>query len=426
MPDAPPTPEVRRLIGATIARVIDDGPALFTELHDAVAATAPDALVADPALADEIERSNIAILAAWLDANARAPGETVEPVLSPDTLDIVRDVARRGLEDSTYNYFRVGQGIAAQHVMQAAFAVSSDAELLRDALDVMLRSASGYIDRSVVALREVIEQERRLRASDGRTRRLDVITPILEGEDTDAARASARLGFELGRPLLACVLWSDANSGAGIEDLEGLARQLAEASGARPPLLVPATATSLWAWIPVAQPVDAGALRAQVERVPGVRVAVGTSGSGVAGFRRGHLDALETQRIMHRLGLRQAVATHAELRVVALAGTDETAARAFITVTLGSLADGPAVLRSTLRTMLAAGFDSKKVARELGLHRNTVLARLRRVQPLLPEGSSERWIDVGLALELDRWLVGEGGREGSLGIVETQAGKRIP
>lgn len=103
-----------------------------------------------------------------------------------------------------------------------------------------------------------------------------------------------------------------------------------------------------------------------MERVPGVRVAVGSSGSGVAGFRHGHLDALEAQRMMHRLGLRLVVATHAEMRVVALAGADETTARAFIAVTLGPLASAPAVLRSTLRAMIAAGFDSGRVAGDLG------------------------------------------------------------
>lgn len=398
------TPAVADLIRATVARVVDRAPALFAQLHDAVAASAPEALLADPALAAEIERSNVVILAAWLEANLRQPGERVDPVLSADTLDIVRDVARRGLEDSTYNYFRVGQGVAAQYVMQAAFEESSEPALLRDALGIMLSSAAEYIDRSVTALREVIEQERKARATGGRTLRLEIVTTILGGEAIDTAQASARLGFELGRPLLGAILWTDPSSGLGIDALERLARRLADACGSRPPLLVPATTASLWAWLPTSRPAEPAALRTLVAQTPGVRVAIGSSAAGVAGFRRGHLDALQAQRVMHRHRVPLDFATHEDVRAVALAGGDEPAAAEFIAVTLGALAVAAPQLRYTLRAVIAAGFDTGRAAADLGLHRNSVLARLRRARPLLPAGHEERWIDVALALELDHWL----------------------
>ncbi len=399
----PLTPAARDLIRATLERVLADGPALFGELHEAVAASAPATLVADPALAAEIERSNVAILAAWVDATMRHPGEPVAPVLGAETLDIVRDVARRGLEDSTYNYFRVGLAVASRHIMEAAFERSSDPQVLREALSLMLSSSADYIDRSVAALRAVIEQEREARAVGGRTRRLEIAMALLEGDALPTETASARLGFELGRPLLGCILWADPSTGPGMEGLEKVARQLADAYEARSPLVISASAASVWMWLPTRFRPELSTLRAMVAETEGVQVAIGSTGNGVAGFRSGHRDALHTQRVMHRLGNAAVLATHEELRIVALAGADEVAADEFVAVVLGALASASPDLRSTLRAVIASGFDTAGVAERLALHRNTVLGRVRRAENLLPPGSEERWIDVAVALELDHW-----------------------
>jgi DNA-binding PucR family transcriptional regulator len=408
---AAPTPldprVVRQIIHATLMRVLADAPRLFADLHDAVSSSAPQGLLDDPALAAEIERSNVAILAAWLQANLERPGEPVEPVLSPDTLDIVRDVARRGLEDSTYNYFRVGLAVASRHVMAAAFEQCSDPVLLRAALDAMLGSAAAYIDASVAALRTVVLEERAARATGHRGRRLEIVTELLEGATADTANASARLGFELGRPLLACILWTDTQDGPDSAVLEQVARDLAVACQVRSSLILPASAASVWAWLPTGRAIEVDVFRAIVMQTAGVRVAVGTPSQGVAGFRHSHLEAARTQRLMHRLGATSHVATYDEIRVAELAGRDEPAAAEFVSVVLGALAVAAPELRSTLRAVVASGFNSGSVAAELGVHRNTVLGRIRRAESLLPGGATRRWIDVALALELDRWLSSE-------------------
>jgi len=50
------------------------------------------------------------------------------------------------------------------------------------------------------------------------------------------------------------------------------------------------------------------------------------------------------------------------------------------------------------------GGAKTRTAIALGAHRNTVLNRLRRAQELLPEPLAGRTVEVGLALELARWL----------------------
>jgi DNA-binding PucR family transcriptional regulator len=402
--DGQPSSAFLALVAASVGRLREDVPALLSDLHAAVVASAPAGLADDPALAAEIQRSNVAILAAWLEGVARDPTAVVEPVLDAETLDIVRDVARRGLQDATYDYFRVGLGVAAQHVMTAAFATSSDAPLLRDALALLLASASGYTDRSVGALRAVVDDERRVLASRTRPRRLEVATAVLDGEAIDTATASARLGFELRRPLRACVLWATPGVGPGQDELADVARRVAETFGARPPLVIGATAASVWAWLPTADPPDRAALLRVVGGRPGVGLAVGSVGSGVAGFRSGHADAVRTQRTMYRAAAASPVAVHDAVRVVELAGGDGPAAGAFVASVLGDLAEAPPALRATLRAVVAGGHDTAGVAERLGVHRNTVLARLRRARAALPPGSEDRWVDVGLALELDHWL----------------------
>lgn len=378
---------------------------LFEEVHDAVAAYAPDDVTADPALSAEIERSNAAVLGHWLAEAMRDPGAFVEPVRTAETLDFARDVARRGLDDMTFNYFRVGLGVASRHVMETAFAACDDPQVIREALDYMLRSSSEYVDRSAALIHGAIREERALRAAGIRARRLDVVMELLEGDRDDTASASRRVGFELDRPLVAAIIWTAPNAGLPLDALEDCARALAEATGARPPLVVASSAASVWAWLPVEAAPQTEAMRRVVAVHPELRVALGSVGRGVAGLRTSHREAAVAQRVMHRLGAATALATFAEVRVVALAGSDGPAATEFAQATLGPLVGASPVLRATLRAVIAHAFDTSASASELGVHRNTVLARVRRARELLPGDPAPRWVDVALALELDHWAV---------------------
>lgn len=403
----PLSPDARALVHATAQQLLDDAEQLFGEVNAAVTSYAPTAVREDPAFTAEIERSNAAILGHWLAEVLRAPGASIEPVDTADTLDFARDVARRGLEDMTFNYFRVGLEVASRYVMEAAFARSDDPAVLREALAYLLGSSSAYVDRSAALIHQAVADERALLATGARKRRLDTILELLDGTTTDTGTASARLGFELERDLVACILWSETGQ-ANTDELERAARAMADAAGARSALLVPASAAALWVWLPVERE-PSSALLAPIAAAAGVRVAIGEVGRGASGLRASHDAAAQTQRVMHRLGSSRHAAGAAEVRVVALAAADEPAASEFIRLTLGELAAAPAAVRDTLRCLVAHAFDTVTVAAVLGVHRNTVLARLRRARQLLPDAQAPRWIDVGLALELDRWLERPGG-----------------
>ena len=87
-----------------------------------------------------------------------------------------------------------------------------------------------------------------------------------------------------------------------------------------------------------------------------------------------------------------------------LAVADEERALEFVARTLGDLAGADEVLRDTLRTYLREDSNAARTARALFAHRNTVLARLARARELLPLPLAGHGLEVGLALEIARWI----------------------
>jgi DNA-binding PucR family transcriptional regulator len=135
-----------------------------------------------------------------------------------------------------------------------------------------------------------------------------------------------------------------------------------------------------------------------------VRIALGSSAEGIEGFRRAHLDALATQRLMHRMTDKLQIASYEDLQLLIITAQDEEGAREFVARTLGDLATADADLRETLRVYIREEFSASRAARALYAHRNTILNRLARARELLPAPLDHRGLQVGLALEILHWL----------------------
>lgn len=93
-----------------------------------------------------------------------------------------------------------------------------------------------------------------------------------------------------------------------------------------------------------------------------------------------------------------------DIALVHLATQNEQAARAYLGRVLGRLSTADPDLRHTVRVYLREGLSAARAARALYTHRNTVLSRLKRAERLLPERFPTRWLEVGVALEIDHWL----------------------
>lgn len=399
----PPSPRIAEHI-RNMARLLLASPDdAFAEVDAATFEHADPALLADPALVEAIRRTTRANLRRWAEANLANPGAPVAAELTPDGLNIARDLVRRGLDWSSLDTYRTGQNRAWRLWMQLAFAVTRDPEELAELLDVSARSVFAYVDAMIAKLNDQLAQERERLRSGTLAERLEVVTLILEGAPIPAQRASSRLGYALDRAHTAAVVFHD-DASSDPTALQHVAEALARAAGARRPFTVTASAAAVWAWIPAETGPTQDDVAAALQAFPDVRVALGPTERGLAGFRRSHLDALATQRLLHRTPDAVRFATYDDVQVVALVTQDEDRARELVERTLGPLAAAAPELRETLRTYLREDHSATKAAKALFAHRNTVLNRLARAQDLLPRPLEGRGLQVGLALEVVRWI----------------------
>ncbi|HWT91581.1 MAG TPA: PucR family transcriptional regulator [Solirubrobacteraceae bacterium] len=397
-----PSPRVAELIRTGAELVLQQPDDIFDEVDAVVLGDAAGTAVAqDPALADAVRRTNRANLVHWAEANLRDPGAPVEPNVGPATLAVARDLVRRGLDDGALDSYRMGQNVAWRRWMEMAFLLTQDPDELRELLDVSARSIFSFVDQTLAGIQTQIARERDQLTRGTHAQRLEVVSLLLEGAPIDVDRASARLNHALDRAQTAAIVWSDL---AGVDPgaLEGVAEALGRAAGARP-LTVLASASARWVWVPGADGPDPAAVQEALDAAPDVRVALGPTLSGLEGFRRSHLDALATQRLMHRTPARLRLARYEDVQVVALATQDEDRADEFVTRTLGDLRTAPADLRETVRAYLREGSNATQTAKVLFTHRNTVLGRLARAEELLPAPIEGRTLQVALALEILHW-----------------------
>jgi DNA-binding PucR family transcriptional regulator len=97
-------------------------------------------------------------------------------------------------------------------------------------------------------------------------------------------------------------------------------------------------------------------------------------------------------------------ATFDDVALVVLATRDENAARGFVARVLGPLAAADTEVRETLRIYIREGCSASRAAAALFSHRNTVVNRIQRAEALLPEPLRGRSVEVGAALEMNRWI----------------------
>jgi DNA-binding PucR family transcriptional regulator len=357
----------------------------------------------DPVLNAATRRVVRASLLHWAAATVRDPGGPVPPEVPADTLGIARELVRRGLSESTLHAYRQGQNAAWLRWMTIVFELSDDPDELRVVLDVSSRSISGFIDATVAAISERMRAEREIITRDTHADRREIVALLLDGAPITPARASTRLGYRLDRPHTAAVIWNDTGT-SDLADLERAADALAGPD--RAALAVVARAATVWAWVPGPEPADLAGLGAALDTLPGVRVAIGPTARGVEGFRRSHLDALTTQRMIARMRSAQRVAAFEAIQLVALTTADPDAADRFVADTLGALATAPAELRDTVRTFVHQRCHVGRAAAALYTHRNTLLRRLARADQLLPRPIRDNSVAIAVALDIQHWQHG--------------------
>jgi DNA-binding PucR family transcriptional regulator len=396
------SPRVAELIRQGAEIVLGLPEEVMTELDQVALAAMPHEISDDPGLAAGIRRTNRGFVRAWAEANLHDPGARVTPTIGPEMLAIGRDLVRRGLDDSTLEAFRAGQNIVWRRWMGIAFALTGDPVELAELLDHTAASIFAFVDSTLSVISEQMRRERDELKRGTHTLRFETASLIIDGAPIARDRASALLGYELAQRHTAAIIWGDQAS----EDhslLDRAAEAMAQAGDARRPFTVVASASTLWVWVPGANSPDLEKLERLIAHLPGVRIAVGTTGDGIDGFRASHLAATATQRLMVRVASEVRVADYDAVEIVALVTADESRAAEFVTRTLGELETAPPALRDTVRTYLRMQSNATRAAESLYTHRNTVLTRLSRVQQLLPRPLEENSLAVAVALEVVHW-----------------------
>ncbi|MGJ7547977.1 MULTISPECIES: CdaR family transcriptional regulator [unclassified Pseudomonas] len=398
-----PSEAVRELMrkGAELAQALP--PEWIERLNQSLFSSPEDAkLLEDPVILAACRRANRAELLHWANANLQRPGEPVEPYVSADMVDTARELARRGLSELLMNVARSTQNAAWDLWMKMAFSLTQDPVVLEEFLEVSSRSISEFIDSNMRVVTQIILEEKSAQAHDDPVDKRSLVSRLLDGRDVDAEQFGRRLGYSLAQRHHACLVWSETPD-AEIRPLEDMARALAQLTGTVAPLIVFAGPATLWAWSNAVKPLDLNLLQDVARQFPKIRAAIGSAGAGMNGFRRSHLEALTTQRLMGRLAGSPAVATIDQVRMVSLMTQDARAARQFVLSTLGRLATEPTVLQHSLHAFLANGCNITQTAEVLGTHRNTLLRRLERAQDLLPIPFGDHRIQIAAALELVIW-----------------------
>ena len=101
------SPPVRDLIRRGAELALSPPPTWRQQLEDAIfRGPARGVIAEDPELAASTRRAIESTVDTWRRANLEHPGEPVAAALSDETLDLVRDLVRRGLDDSALDAYR--------------------------------------------------------------------------------------------------------------------------------------------------------------------------------------------------------------------------------------------------------------------------------------------------------------------------------
>jgi DNA-binding PucR family transcriptional regulator len=404
MAGGPPSARVRELIrqGAALAF---NSPQDWLDQLDIATGTSKDiqSLAEDPVLAEGIRRSNRSNYLHWVAANISHPGEPVPANLGTETLAIARDLTRRGLDESAaVDAYRVGQNLAWRFWMHVAFTLTTDAGELHSLLDASAHSMTSFVDLTISGICQQIRIERDKLSHETYAGRMDALTLVLDGAPITLQQAEQRLGYRLRQIHTAAVIWT-ADSDTNLTDLDSAAQALVGSTGGRPALSVLANAATRWVWVSGADGPNLTEVGAVVDHLAGVRIAIGATAEGIEGFRRSHLDAVTTQRVMAQLDSPQSIVSFHDVELVAMILADPERAGRFIEHTLGDFESAGDELQRTVLTYIYEQCNASRAAARLFTHRNTLLRRLARADELLPRPLEQNIVQVAAALETRRW-----------------------
>lgn len=322
-------------------------------------------------------------------------------------LEHARAMAARGYSvDVMLRHYRLGHAYFTERILAGVGRFVPDSALAMTVVAELQNYAFGYVDRisSEVAAEYVAELDRiqhRVRAA-----RTDAVRRLLAGDRVDLGGTEGTLSHRLTGWQTAFICWTERDD----IDLQRIGKTIGGRLGSEHPLLLPDGTQTLWGWVSTPGSPDVGpdSLASLGSAIPkSVRVSLGNPARGPVGFRESHAQAQRARRIVE-LGSRSApVTSYAELALVDTMSGDLDLARAFVAAELGELGVvgvREAEERRALLAVLDAQGGLAAAATVLGVHRNTVLQRMRRAEERLGRTASGRIVELHAALHLAETL----------------------
>ncbi|WP_156431571.1 helix-turn-helix domain-containing protein [Mycobacterium sp. GA-1199] len=330
--------------------------------------------------------------------------------LASPTLAYAQDGAQHAIPLATLmRSYRLAHAATAQHFTSILGTHARDTEELLLATELSSEWMFAYVDAALCLVEEVYTAERDRWLRSAAASQAETIGTILAGAPIDTEVASRRLRHDVRRVHVAAIAWLDSHEeGRNTQALlESAIRDIAAAIGDQKPLVHPLGILSAAAWIGSHSEVPSKVLdelRFRTATAPGVRIAVGETARGIAGFRSSHVEALEAQRVARLTGRPAgSVTRYHTVSLRALATVDADQAAAFVRRELGKLGatdEATRRLAATLRTYLEENGSRGRTAKRLHVHENTVAYRIRQAEELLGRPVDKRTLELRAALAL--------------------------
>lgn len=380
-----------------------NAPASWFDEIDQAAFSASDMrpIADDPVLRASVIRDTHRLLLHWASANVADPGKPVPPVVD-DLRVAARSMVYRGHTEASIDAYRLGQNVAWRRWMKIAFSLTTNIDVLEAMLDVTAESITRFVDATIATLTLQITEERERFLRGREAEKLDAVSVLVNGGRADLPSTELLLGYRLDQAHTAIVVWTTDPS-PQLSELERVAEELSRRVNSKSMVRVVASAGTVWAWLGGITTGQLNGIETVLGAQSGWKLAIGSNGYGLDGFRTSHLDAVSTQRMMARMESPHAVATFDDIEgVLLLTAAPDRAAR-FVAHTLGPLASEHAEVRESVRAYLGQQCNASKAADSLFTHRNTVLRRIKHANQLLPRPLEDNGLNIGMALEILHW-----------------------
>jgi DNA-binding PucR family transcriptional regulator len=337
-------------------------------------------------------------------------GASLESVAPPaDAIAWSHELVHRGVAlPALLRAYRLGHGLAERRLEEAAGELEIEPEIRWRVLARISHHLFAYIDAVCTDLVDDYEQERAQWIRGAAAARAELVSAIVGRDPVDARLASEKLRYDVSRRHVALIVWADPRQTTD-GSLEREATTLAAALGGGPVLTVPIGERVVWAWTSGDQLIDDPT--AVGHRMgEGVRGAIGTCLKGLAGMADSHDEAVVTRRVAELRSLRPGtVVGYRAADLTALLTADPVEAVRFTDAELGQLledTDDAARLRATIRVYLEENRSPARAARRLGIHRNTVVYRVKQTEQLLGHAIEQRRLQLEVALRLSEMIDG--------------------